>query len=99
MRNRYKKVLKRKPRNISDDLELRIAAALDKRSITFIHESEGMGFHLDFYLPDLDIYIEVKKFHTDRVISQLVTQENVVLIQGRKSVEFLEKILDTQQDS
>ena len=80
---------------ISDNLELRIAELLTRKAIKFVHEGykNGINQRLDFYLPDHDIYIEVKKFHTDRVLKQLESQDNIILVQGDKSVKFLEGIL------
>ena len=80
---------------ITDNLELRIADLLNSKSIKFVHEGykNGINQRLDFYLPDHDIYIEVKKFHTERVLKQLESQDNIILVQGDKSVKFLEGIL------
>jgi len=80
---------------ITDNLELRIADLLNSKCIKFVHEGykNGINQRLDFYLPDHDIYIEVKKFHTDRVLKQLESQDNIILVQGDKSVKFLESIL------
>lgn len=79
---------------ITDDLEKRVAEILSRKGIKFTHESyKGIDQRLDFFLPEYDIYIEIKKFHTDRVLEQLKSQDNIILIQGIKSIEFLEKIL------
>lgn len=78
---------------ITDDLELRVIDVLNRKQVEFIHESKGNNQRLDFYLPDYDVYIEVKKFHTDRVLDQLNSQNNIILIQGEKSIRFIENIL------
>lgn len=77
----------------SDDLEQRVGELLKKVGIKAIHESINKESALDFYLPDYEIYIEIKKYHSDRVINQLKSRDNIILVQGRKSVEFLEIIL------
>lgn len=77
----------------SDWLEKEVAELLTKRGIDFIHESQNNGSNLDFYLPSYDVYIEVKQYHTDRVINQLSKKDNVILIQGKKSISFLKAIL------
>lgn len=77
----------------TDHLELAVAEMLLDLKINFIHESQNNGSNLDFYLPDFDVFIEVKQFHTDRVNKQLASQENVILIQGKKSIEMLKKLL------
>ena len=80
-----------------DHLELAVAEMLLDLKINFIHESQNNGSNLDFYLPDFDVFIEVKQFHTDRVNKQLTSQENVILIQGKKSIEMLKKLLTQSQ--
>jgi hypothetical protein len=52
---------------------------------------------LDFYLPDFDVYIEVKRFHTDRIAAQMGRAENVIAVQGMKSLQFLEHLLNWRQ--
>lgn len=37
---------------------------------------------LDFYVPSLDLYIEVKQFSSDRTARQIAGLTNVILIQG-----------------
>lgn len=49
---------------------------------------------LDFYLPTLDIYIECKQFHTPRTLLQLAKADNVIIVQGKKSAEWLVDILE-----
>ena len=81
--------------NSSDHLELAVAEMLLDLKINFIHESQNNGSNLDFSLPDFDVFIEVKQYHADRVNKQLASQENVILIQGKKSIEMLKKLLST----
>lgn len=52
---------------------------------------------LDFYLLDFDVYIEVKRFHTDRIAKQMGRAENVIAVQGMKSLQFLEHLLNWRQ--
>ena len=77
---------------ITDPLEQKIAAALDESGIRYRHETEG-GQRLDFYLPDFDTYIEVKRFHSPRIAQQTETQDNIIVLQGVKSVELFIKLL------
>jgi len=76
-------------------MELKVVALLKKKGIKYVHESfrNGINQRLDFYLPDFDVYIECKQMSSDRTIDQLASQDNVIVIQGKKSIEFLEKIL------
>jgi hypothetical protein len=79
-------------RHFADYLELAVARNLTRLNIRFIHESENKSQMLDFYLPDNDVYIEVKQFHTERVINQLASQENVILLQGRKAIHYFNSL-------
>lgn len=83
-------------RNIhySDDLENSIGDLLEHCKIEFTHESECKEQKLDFYLPKYDVYIEVKQFHADRISRQMQSKNNVIAIQGRKSINLLKTILN-----
>lgn len=72
--------------NIDDPMEKIIAESLPVR---FEHEKNG----LDFYLPDYDVYIEVKQFHSDRISEQMKRQKNVIVVQGVVAVRFMSEIL------
>lgn len=78
-------------RNIhfADHLEKKVAEALDEVGIEFVHESENKEQVLDFYLPFFDVYIEIKQFHTDRISKQMSSKDNVIAVQGTKSVNLL----------
>lgn len=83
--------------HFSDSLEADIASILEALSVNFIHESEGAT--LDFYLPDFDVHIEIKQFYSDRIIRQMSENANVILIQGRKSLELLKNIVQNKTRS
>jgi len=83
--------------NFGDGLEKMVAGALNDAGIEFIHESESKDLKLDFYLPSFDVYIEVKRFHADRIERQMSSKDNVIAIQGIKSVEFIIKYILNQQ--
>jgi hypothetical protein len=74
--------------HFGDGLEILLAQYLTDKGIEFIHESQDKNIKLDFYLPDFDVYIEVKRYHADRVNRQLALKENVILLQGKKSIEM-----------
>lgn len=78
--------------HFADDLEKIVAEALSENSIEFTHESENKDQQLDFYLPDYDVYIEVKRYHSDRVLKQLKSKDCVILIQGKDAVQFFKLI-------
>ncbi len=77
----------------SGHLEKEIGELLVAKGIDFIHESEDKEQELDFYLPQHDVYIEVKQFHADRISQQMKTKDNVIAIQGKESIEFIKSIL------
>lgn len=68
---------------------------LDEAGIKYVRDRrfENTVIVLDFYLPDYDIYIEVKQFHSDRMTNQLKAYENVILIQGKKAAEAFVKMI------
>jgi hypothetical protein len=72
-------------------LEQRIEDALVRARIRFVRECNDreMTRRLDFFLPDFDIFIEVKRFHSDRIAEQMAHAENVIAVQGQKSTNFL----------
>lgn len=75
----------------SDPMEYLIETALLEVGIVYEKEGQLKGKHqrLDFYLPNKDLYIEVKRFHSPRAAEQLAHADNVILAQGRPAVEFL----------
>lgn len=68
-------------------MERLIAEALCEAGVSFVHDDPVS--HLDFYLPDLNIYIEVKQMHSMRIADQMARVDNVIVAQGRKAVEAL----------
>ena len=67
---------------ISDPIEAIVATALTSSGIRYQHELFG---HLDFYLPDYEIEIECKQFHSDRISEQMSRHKNVIAIQGKEA--------------
>jgi hypothetical protein len=74
---------------IMDPMEMLIADALSRAGVRFEHDFSGKTKGLDFYLPDHDLYIEVKRFHSDRISEQMSRAPNVIAVQGKIAVEFL----------
>lgn len=79
----------------ADFLEKDIADALDAIRIRWVHESEKM-IGADFYLPDYNIYIEIKQYHSERAIKQLKDKNDAILIQGKSAVAFFIKMLKNE---
>lgn len=80
----------------SDGLERQLGEALTKAGIRFVHESQNKAQGLDFYLPDHDVYIEVKRYHAERIERQMASKDNVIAIQGKPSLDFFIKHLLAQ---
>lgn len=75
--------------NYADHLEKMLGDAFISKGISFTHESEkGANQKLDFHLTDLGIFIEVKQYHAERIGKQCGYEENVIVLQGFKSVLF-----------
>jgi len=81
---------------ISDPMEAHIAETLEDAGIKFIHESDCSKKGLDFMLPDLDCYIEVKQFHSDRIAKQMARVKNVIVIQGMGGAIAFRKIIERE---
>lgn len=76
---------------MSDDpMETLVRSALTQGGIRFI-EGDRNKAGLDFYLPDFDLYIEVKQFHSERIARQKA--DNVIAVQGRCAVEWFTALL------
>ena len=78
----------------SDFPEKELADILITNNINSVHQSKGNNQRLDFFLPDHDVYIEVKQYRSDRVNNQLKLHENIILLQGKKSVKFFKELLN-----
>jgi len=71
-------------------LEKLVAEALTRANIKWIHEPPLPHTlrRIDFYLPDYNVYIEVKSFYSSkRIHEQLSNVQNSILIVGYKAVE------------
>ncbi|MEN2711409.1 hypothetical protein [Sphingomonas sp. VL_57B] len=77
----------------NDPMGRLIAEALQDARIEY--ETEERFPHLDFYLPDADLYIEVKRMHSARISYQMARVENVIVAQGRGAVEVLAALIRT----
>lgn len=76
-------------KEITDPMERLIADALDAAGEAYEHEKNG----LDFYLPRLDLYIEVKRFHSPRIAAQMERAENIIAVQGSFAVRTISVLL------
>lgn len=77
-----------------DPMEQIIEQALIDASIRYLTDKGGQNpTHLDFYLPDWDVHIEVKRMHSDRIAEQMSRAENVIAAQGEWAVRFLASVI------
>lgn len=77
----------------ADDLEERVGKLLNFMNVNFVHESEDSKQTVDFYLPEHDVYLEVKKFNAGRTKRQLENHDNIILLQGSKTISLWEKMV------
>jgi transcriptional regulator with XRE-family HTH domain len=81
--------LDRQPK-LKDQLEREIEKALIEAGIDFVtDDGGGTESRLDFYLPQFDVSIEVKRFYTARTGDQLARAANVIVAQGERAVRLL----------
>lgn len=78
---------------LPDPVEIVIAEGLERAGIEYERKSENRFPHLDFYLPRLNIYIEVKQFHTDRIADQMSRVPDIIAIQGMKAAVIFVKMI------
>lgn len=71
-----------------DPMEAIVSLALVRANISFVTEIDERAKHLDFYLPDFDVHIEVKQFHSVRIAKQMARADNVIAIQGIKAAQW-----------
>lgn len=73
-----------------DPMELIIEQALIDAGISYVtDQGGGSKTQLDFYLPDFDVAIEVKRFYTARTGEQMARAPNVIAAQGEAAIRFL----------
>jgi hypothetical protein len=75
-------------------LEAQVRDALDKAGISYVVDGHPDAQGLDFYLPESDIAIEVKQFHTDRIAEQMSRKRNVIALQGAGAVAMFCAAID-----
>jgi hypothetical protein len=73
--------------------EQEVRRALEYLGIRFETDVPVGGRVLDFYLPYIDVYVEVKSFHSERAAQQLAAAPNVILLQGRPAIDAFVALL------
>ena len=80
-------------KHITNPQEIQIKEILESKGIDYVHESQNNGSRLDFYIPKYNVYIEVKQYYSERSNSQLSSQDNVILIQGKDAISFFKLLI------
>ena len=80
-------------KHITNPQEIQIKEILELKGIDYVHESQNNGSRLDFYIPKYNVYIEVKQYYSERSNSQLSSQDNVILIQGKDAISFFKLLI------
>jgi hypothetical protein len=83
------------PQPPTDPVEALVHRALTDAGIEFTTNS-NLG--LDFYLPAHCIYIECKRFPSDRVLRQLSSAPHVILIQGLYAARAFYSLLNPTKE-
>lgn len=78
---------------MNDPIESIVRKALEASPLLFVEEEDPMAKGMDFYLPILDIHIEVKQFHSDRIAEQMSRAANVIAIQGADAARLFAQML------
>ena len=81
-------------RRRTDPMERLIEDALIASGRHYVTDDDPANIaKLDFYLPDDDLYIEVKRLHSPRIAEQMGRVENVIVAQGEGAVRALTGLL------
>lgn len=84
---------------ITDPVERVIADGLDQYDIPYEHEKPVGNHRIDFFLPNEKVYIECKRFHTDRIDRQMFGIRNYIVINGMEAVQFFKDLCFAAQRS
>ena len=74
-------------------IESKIRDGLEQANITYVDEHDGRSKGLDFYLPDFDVHIECKQFHSEKISEQMSRSGNIIAIQGMGAAELFFDLL------
>jgi hypothetical protein len=79
-------------RGRGDPMEESVERWLLANNIQF-RRGDDMKTRLDFFLPDFNVYIECKRFHTPRINDQMERAPDIIVIQGTASLRFLDSLI------
>ena len=80
---------------MSDPVEDIIASGLDAADIAYVRDGDTRAntLGLDFLLTESGVFIEVKRFHADRIAAQMARAPNVIAIQGIEAARWFAKAI------
>jgi hypothetical protein len=78
--------MNKKPLERNDPMEIMVAEAFTEAGIAWVDDLET---GLDFYLPDYEVYVEVKRMHSARISEQMLRRPDVIAVQGLQAVKTL----------
>jgi hypothetical protein len=78
---------------IPDPVETLLERGFDAAGILYRRADTKKGRHIDFFLPELDIYVEVKRYHTPRTTEQMARVPDIIVIQGMKAAATFVKMI------
>ena len=89
---------------MTDPLEKAMAALLDEAGIPYVRPEivRSDPTTLDFYLPTIDLYVELKQWHSPRLADQIAkvpVASDVMILIGRNSVDRLKKLIAAYDNS
>lgn len=79
------------PESIKDPVEIMVAIALEDAQIPYTIGNHSQ--RLDFHLPTYGVYIECKRYYSDRIIEQTKGMTNVIIIQGMEAAISFSRLL------
>lgn len=79
-------------KKITDPYEKIIEDALLEADLDYFSECEET-LNLDFLVPSLNIFIEVKTMHSDRVYKQMDRVYECIMVQGKVACELLADLI------
>ncbi len=83
---------------MNDPLEMKLSKVLDDSGLQYTRPERDRNdpSNLDFYIPNLDLYIEVKAYHTQRIWNQVERtpdKSSILVLIGRRSVEAFRELV------
>jgi len=82
--------------HVADPVERYVQEALEQAGVKYTHETENKEQGLDFYLPNLGVYIECKAYYADRINKQIEGKQ-VIVVQGYGAARVFKRLLTGEE--